>query len=146
MFYFENPHKSIYKTANEIVNCLFGKRRIFIDKIIFNDPCVILIDSVGDKTIVRTQGKEKFDTLFGYYLVLCKYLSDNETYSELLAHIYDERTKNKQINVMESFLMGALGVKVCRKIDGYKVLSNIDPSNNENNKNHTVNFQEVLND
>lgn len=122
-----------------------------INKIIFNDPCVILIDFLGRKTIIRTQGKEKFDMMFGYYMVLCKYFSSNDTYSELLAHIYeDAKTTSKRIDMLECFLMGKLGVNLCRKIDFYQVFDVLEelhgkPKTDKKKHNYTINFREVVN-
>lgn len=118
----------------------------FVKKIIFNDPCVILIDTFGDKTIVRIQENEPYDMEFGYYMVLAKYLSSNATYSELLGHIYDNSFEygEQRLNVLTSFLMGKLGVKRCRKIAFERVV-NILELIHENPKNYTINFKEVLN-
>lgn len=118
----------------------------FVKKIIFNDPCVILIDNFGNKEIVRTHGKDQYDMMFGYYLVLCKYLSDNDTYSDLLEHIYEVRSMSKRIDLMEVFLLAKLGAKCCRKIDFYMNFSFEELTDIDVKKNYTINFQEVLND
>lgn len=121
-----------------------------IEKIIFNDPCVVLIDIFGDKTIIRTQNEEEYDIMFGYYMVLCKYLSkDNDTYSEFLCHVYEDADSiSSRIDMMECFLMGKLGVKICRKIDFYQMFDVLGELYDESKKDHkqfTINFQEVLN-
>lgn len=144
--YFNEVKRSIYKTFNIPTS----PSVVHIEKIIFNDPCVILIDIFGNKTIIRTQNEEKYDIMFGYYMVLCKYLSnDNDTYSEFLCHVYeDAESISNRIDMMECFLMGNLGVKLCRKIDFYQMFDVLGELHDESKKDHkqfTINFQEVFN-
>lgn len=148
---------ALFDTSDNLrkyINKLFGVKKKRdrrdvenIKKIVFNDPVVTLIDKGGHKTRIRTQGREKFDMTFGYYLVICKYLSSNDTYSELLAHIYEAARSNaKRINIMKVFLMGKLGVKLCSKIDDGKMLPKLAmQSKIVEKKNYTIDFQEVLN-
>lgn len=114
-----------------------------IDKIIFNDPCVILIWNSGKKVIVRTQDNEPYDPELGYYLVLAKAMSSGSTYSELVSYMWELCTRSPYSqDLVEAFLMGKLGVKTCRKIAFNKLVPRVPTD--EKLVNHTINFWEVL--
>ena len=84
-----------------------------IEKVIVNGPATIIIDKLGQKTIVKYDGEpEKRDPILGFGVCLLKYILDKKKYSDAIDCIFGYDNRIDRMIAVEAMLISHMGSKL----------------------------------
>lgn len=66
------PYADLFEDYRKPRTAMSDHKNLTIKKVIFSDPCTIILWSDGTKTIVRTQGDDIYDPEKGMAMAICK--------------------------------------------------------------------------